>query len=183
MQKDFDRSSTNNFENPFGNLSKNILGESADFVAYEPLVNGYNLANKHDTSSQQARMSLFRTFDAIVTALGCRMNLRSDSNQDNIFARAVECIGRNNQGRSLLQRAEISERERYEDNVTTFIDGHISNLVHYSRIQTKAQQASVARVYQRQGRLISEAAQATAVGLRVLTSLLRAQFEVRINFA
>lgn len=175
--------STNNFGNSFGNFSENLRREYADFTAYEPLVNGYNFANKHDTFSQQAGEFLFRTFDKVVASLGGRIALRSDGNQDGIFARAIKRVGGNNQSWSLLQRTEIGERKWDKNNIATLIAGHISNLVRYSRIQMTAPQVSEAREYQNQDRSISAVAQANAVGLRVLTSLLRAQFGPRSYFA
>lgn len=81
------------------------------------------------------------------------------------------------------ERAEISEGKRDEDDIPAFIGGHISNLARYSRIQMTVRQVSRAREYQHQDRLISAVAQATAAGLRVLTSLLPARFVPKSYFA
>jgi len=183
MQKDFDQSSTDNFRNSFENFFKNFWRECTEPASYESLVNRYHFTNKHESFSEQARAFLFRTFDNVVAALGCRIALRSDGNQDNIFARAIERIGGNNQGGTLFERTEIGEGKGNKNNIATLIAGHISNPVRYSKSQMTAPQASGEREYQRQGRSTSAIARATAAGPRAPISLLPVQFEVKTNFA
>ena len=194
MEKDFDRwnrkkkeldirisASNNNFRNPLGNLFKNLWREITKLASDKSLVNGYNFANKHNTFSQQTGTFLLGTFDRIVSSLGCGIDLRSNSDQNDIFMRTIECVRRNNKSWALFERAEVSEWKGNENNITALIADHILNPVHYSRIQMMDLQTSGVRVYQNQ--LILAVAQAIVSDLQALISLLRVQFVLRTNFA
>lgn len=175
--------STDDFGNSFRNLFKNFWRKGTNFAAYQSLVDSDYLADEHDSFSEQAGAFLFRALDCIVSAFRRGFGLRSERNQDNVFARTVERIGRNNQCGTLLERTEISKWKRNEDDVTALIADHISNHARYSKIQMTVLRASEARERQHQGRLVSATAQVIAVDLRALTFLLPVQFGLRSDFA
>ena len=175
--------STDDFGNAFGNLGESLGRESAEFGANEPLVNRYDLADEHDSFSEQAGALLFRAFYMIVATLGRRLGLRGERDQNNIFARAIENIGGNNESGTLFERTEIGKGKRNNDYVPAFIPGHRSNPDRYSRTRTTAPQASEGRYPQLKGLSILAIARAVAADLQVSTSLLLAQFEPKLNLA
>ena len=175
--------STNDFGNSFGNFFKDFRRKGAKLAAYEPLVNRDKLSGQHNSISKQTGMSLFRSPNRIIVALGCRIALRSDGDQNDILTRVVECVGGNNKSRTLLQRTEIGKGERNKDNITALIAGHISNLARYSRNRTTVPQALKTQACRYRDRLILVAAQASVAYPRALTALSLVQFGAKTSFA
>ena len=174
---------TDNFGNSFGNFFKNLWREGTNPASYEALVDGYNFADKHNSFSEQTGMFLFRSPNRIIVALKCRTALRGDGDQNDILTRVVECVGGNNQSRTLLHRTEIGKGERNKDNITALIAGHISNLARYSRNRTTVPQALKTRACRYRDRLILVAAQASVAYPRALTALSLVQFGAKTSFA
>ena len=56
----------------------------------------------------------------IVATLGRRLGLRGERDQNNIFARAIENIGGNNESGTLFERTEIGKGKRNNDYVPVY---------------------------------------------------------------
>lgn len=175
--------SNNNFRNPFGYLIKNYWRDATKFSSNESLIYSHNFSNKHNSFHQQTRSFLFNTRNTVVSSFRCRNSLRSNSNQDNIFMRTIEYIGRNNKSWSLFESTEVSKRKWYEDNVATLIFDHILNLNHYSRNQMKDLQVLRTQVYQNQARSILVDERVIVVDPRAWIVLWPARFGLKTNFA
>ncbi|MEK7069073.1 MAG: hypothetical protein AAB947_01680, partial [Patescibacteria group bacterium] len=170
--------------------SNGILAEGTDLFSHQSFINGENVS-KSNRGRQEQTTNLLLSLIQDVFKLGS-FYFGADHNDDDVIARAIPVMRRNDERRSLFGGSEVAKWEGKDDNIPGITLDHRQHLQDYPRSQESFARGSSTRAFPYSlhqnlfGNLfdnVLKGATKAAASLRASMNLSLSRLGLRLDFA